>query len=98
MAKKVSVSKKYIDFSDVFSKKTAAIFPYCSDINKHAINLKPSKQPPYKPIYSLSLVRLKTFKTYIKANLVNKFIWSSKSFVRASIFLSKNSTKAFVCI
>lgn len=41
--KKVSVPKKYINFSNVFSKKSAAILTNCSNINKHAIDLKPSK-------------------------------------------------------
>lgn len=51
-----------------------AILPSCLDINKHAINLKPFKQPPYRSIYSLGLVKLETVMIYIKANLANGFI------------------------
>lgn len=53
------------DFSDIFSKKLAAIFPECSDINKHAINLEPGKQPPQKLIYRLGLIKLETLKASI---------------------------------
>ena len=74
LAKKVSIPKKYADFSNVFFKKFAVVLPKHLDINKYAINLEPSKQPSYKPIYSWGLVELEIFKTYIETNLVNKFI------------------------
>ena len=56
------------------------------EINKYTIQLQKSKQPSYSPIYSLDLVELKTLKNYIKTNLVNGFIWPSKSSVGALIF------------
>lgn len=74
LAEKISVPKKYIDFLDVFFKKLMIVFFDYLNINKHVIDLKPNKQPLYKPIYSLSLVKLKTLKTYIKVNLANKVI------------------------
>ena len=37
-------------------------------MNEHAIEQIDGKQPPYKPIYALSLVELKTLKTYIKTH------------------------------
>ena len=74
LAKKVSIPKEHVYFLDVFFKKSAAVLPNCSDINKHIINLEPGKQPPYKPIYSLGLVELVIFKIYIKTNLANRFI------------------------
>lgn len=45
-----------------------------TDINKHAIELVESKQPSYKLIYSLELVKLETLKTYIDTNLNIRFI------------------------
>lgn len=74
LVKKISVFKKYANFFDIFSKKFMAIFPDHLDINKHIIDLEPSKQLFYRPVYNFDLVELKTLKTYIKTNLGNKFI------------------------
>lgn len=70
----MSVSEKYADFLNIFFEKSVVVLPNCLDINKYIIKLEPDKQPLYKPIYNLGPVDLKTFKTYIEANLVNKFI------------------------
>lgn len=51
-----------------------AILSKFFNINKYVIDLKLDKQLSYKPLYSLELIKLKIFKTYIKTNLVNKFI------------------------
>ena len=91
LAEEVSIPKKYADFSDVFSKKSAIVLPKHSEINEHVINLEPGKQLPYRPIYNLGLVELETLKTYIKTNLINRFIWSSKSPIRVSIFFIRKS-------
>ena len=48
-------------------------------INEHAIELEESKQPPFRPIYSLGPVELEMLKTYIKTDLANGFIRPSKS-------------------
>lgn len=94
LAKKINIPKEYTDFSDVFSKKSIIILLNCSNINKHIINLKPSKQLPYRPIYNLSIVKLETFKTYIEINLTNKFIWPFKSSVKIPIFLIQKLDKS----
>lgn len=47
-------------------------------INDYIIELINSKQPLYRPIYSLNLVKFETLKTYIKINLVISFIRPSK--------------------
>lgn len=85
LTEKVGNSKKYVDFLYIFSKKCAVVLFNYSNINKYAINLKPGKQLPYRPIYNLGLVELEIFKTYIKINLANRFIWSSKSPTKAFI-------------
>ncbi len=46
------------------------------------------------PIYSLGPVELKTFKAYIKNNLANSFIKSSKSPAGAPILFEKKSDKS----
>ena len=69
------------------------------DINKLRIDLKASKQLPYRSIYSLGLVELEIFKTYIKSNLANKFIQPSKSPAEAPIFfVQKFDGNFYLCM
>lgn len=91
MAKKVVISVEYLDYTDIFSKKSAIELLKHFDINKHSINLEPNKQPPYNPIYSLKLVELETLKTYIEIHLKIRFIWPYKSSTNASILFDKKS-------
>ena len=78
------VSNKYFDFADIFSEKKALMLPEQTDLNKHAIELEDSKQPPYWSIYSLGPVELETLKTYIETHLKTGFIRPSKSPCRCS--------------
>ena len=99
LAKKITVLAKYIDFSDIFLKESAEVLPKRIKINEHAIELKKGKQPPYRPIYSLGPVKLKTLKTYIKINLANGFIQLSKLPVNAPIlFFCKFNNNFCLCI
>ena len=54
-------------------------------MNNLVIKLKKNKQLSFKLIYNLKLVELEILKIYIKTNLVNSFIWSSKSLVKVFI-------------
>ena len=63
-------------------------------INNHAIELVDDEQLSYGFIYSLSLIKLKTLKIYIKNNLANGFIKPFKFFAKASIFFDKKSDKS----
>ena len=83
------ILSEYADFADVFSPKLAVELSEHTEINDHAIELVDNWQPPYGPIYSLGLVKLKTLKAYIKNNLVNGFIRPSKSPTRAPILFDK---------
>ena len=74
LGKEVIILVKYADFADIFSKKLAEVLSERIGIHKQAIQLEDGKQPPYRPIYSLSLVELKTLKIYIETNLANGFI------------------------
>ena len=68
-------------------------------INKHAIELEENKQPLFRPIYSLDLVELETLKTYIKTNLANGFIRSSKSLANALILFDQKLDRSLcLCI
>ena len=77
--KKVTISPKYTDYTNVFSPDSATELPEHTGINNHPINLIDDKQPPYGPIYSLGSIELETLKTYIETNLANGFIRPSKS-------------------
>lgn len=81
-----SIPKEYINFLEVFSKKSMIIVFKCSSINNLIINMQPNKQQLYRPNYSLDLIELKILKTYIEANLANKFTQTSKFFTKAIIF------------
>ena len=75
----VTIPVKYSDFSNVFSEKSAAELQEHTKMNTHAIDLEEGKQPLYGPIYRLGPIELEILKTYIKINLANGFICSSKS-------------------
>lgn len=61
------------------------------DINKHLINPESDKQLYYILMYSLGLVKFKSYKTYIKTNLANSFIRSSKFLAIAPILFVQKS-------
>ena len=86
----IKVPPKYTDYAEVFSLDLVMELSENTGINKHAIKLEKGKQPPYKLIYSLRLVELKTFKTYIKINLANWFIWRLKLLANALILFVYN--------
>ena len=63
--------------------------PENTGINEHAIKLEKNKQLLFGPIYRLGQVELEMLKTYIKINLANSFIWSSKSLANTSILFDQ---------
>ena len=98
-AGKDTIPVEYADFVNVFSKELAKMLPEQTGINKHAIKLEENKQPLYGLIYSLGLVELETFKTYIKTNLANDFIRPLISPAGASIlFVWKLNGSLCLCV
>ena len=83
------VSVEYSNYSDVFLAEYAAKLLENTGINEYAIKLKEGKQILFEPIYSLGPVELETLKTYIKTNLANGFIRSSKSPTKAPILFDR---------
>lgn len=71
----VFVSTKYLDSANIFSEKLAIVLLENTKINVYTIELEEGKQPLYRLIYSLDLVKLEILKTYIKTNPVNSFIF-----------------------
>ena len=83
------VQAEYSNYSDVFLAENIVELPENIGMNEHAIKLEEGKQPPFGPIYSLGPVELEMLKTYIKINLANGFIRSSKSPAGAPIFFDR---------
>ena len=93
------IPAEYSDFADVFSPDLATELPKHTEINTYAIDLEKGKQPSYRPNYSLGPVELETFKTYIKTNLANGFICSSKSPAVALILFDKKPDRSlYLCV
>ena len=65
---------EYFDYNNIFSVEYIAELLENITMNEYAIEFKESKQPLFRPIYSLGLVKLETLKIYIKINLANGFI------------------------
>ena len=95
LTEEVKIPDKYSDFADVFSEIKALVLPEYIELNKHAINLEDSKQPPYGSIHSLGPVELETLLTYIETHLKTGIIWTSKSLVSTSILFSKKLNGSF---
>ena len=74
LAEEVKILDEYSDFVNIFLEKKTLVLLERTKLNKHAIDLEDGKQPPYKPIYSLSPVELETLKTYIEIYLKTRFI------------------------
>lgn len=93
------ICPEYADYVDVFSTNLAIQLPENTGMNEYVIELVESKQPSYRPIYSLSLVELETLKTYIKTYLKTEFICPFKSPAGAPIIFDKKPNGSFcICI
>ena len=57
----IEVLVEYFNYNNFFSVENAAELLENTGMNKHAIELKEGKQPPFSPIYNLGPVQLKTF-------------------------------------
>ena len=99
LAKGGTVLEKYLDFANVFWKKSAEVLPKHTKIHKHLIKLQEGKQLPASLIYNLELVELEILKIYIKTNLANGFIQPSKSPIKALIcFIQKLDGSLHLCV
>ena len=85
---------EYSNYSNVFSAKNTVELLKNSKMNEHAIELEKDKQLSFRLIYSLAQVELEILKIYIKTNLANKFIWSSKYLTEALIFFDQKPNKS----
>ena len=99
MSKKIEITAKYSDFSDVFSSDSMVELSKHTRIHDHPTNLLDDKQSLYGLIYSLEPVELETLKNYIKANSTSDFIRSSKSPASVLIlFIQKKDSSLCLCI
>ncbi len=95
----IEISTKYSDYANVFFLDLAMELPENTRMNEYTIKLINSKQPPYRPIYALSLMELETLKIYIETHLKTGFIWPFKSPTRALILFDKKRDSSFyLCV
>ena len=85
----IEVLEEYSDYRNVFLAENAAELPENIGMNEHAIKLEEGKQSPFELIYSLGPIELETLKTYIKINLTNGLICTSKYSAGAFILFNK---------
>ena len=85
---------EYSDYNNVFSAEYVMKLPKNTGINEYAIKLIKGKQLLFELIYSLGPIKLKTLKIYIKINLANGFIQSSKSPARAPILFDRKPDRS----
>ena len=86
---------KYLDFINMFLEKSAIKLPKYTSLNKYFINFEKSKKLSYQSIFNFKLIKLKTFKIYIKTNLINNFIYLSKFHIKALERVIKKSNNYF---
>ena len=99
IAKKVTVPAEYTDFINIFSKKLVKVLFKETSINMHTIKLVDCKQLSYGVIYSLVTIKFEKLKIYIKTNLINEFIWPSKSLAGTLIlFVCKFDESFHLCV
>ncbi len=95
----IEVTNKYADFADIFSSKLTAKFSKYMSINNHIIELVDNWQSLYSLIYSLGSVKLEMLKAYIKNNLANGFIRSSKFPAETPILFNQKPNRSLrLCI
>jgi hypothetical protein len=82
------VPPEYHDFLPLFSKVAADILPPHRTYD-HRIPLKEGKEPPFRPLYSLSRSELDALKTFLEQNLAKGFIRQSSSPAGAPILFVK---------
>lgn len=82
---KIIIPIKYLEYLKFFFPNFIRKLLKYININNHLINLINDKKPPYSPIYSLKLIKLKILKIYIRINLANDFIEPFKLYINISI-------------
>lgn len=95
LIKKITILSKYLDFFNIFLKEKTLKLLKLIKLNYHVIKLKKNKQLLYSVIYSLKLIKLKSFKIYIKINLANGFIQPLKLLKDTFIFFIEKSDSNF---
>ena len=75
---KTLIPEEYYDFLNVFSRAELDKLPPHRPYN-YKIDLIPSKEPGYNPLYGMSQAELRVLKKYLDDNLAKGFIRPSKS-------------------
>ena len=93
-----AVLKPYRDLEGIFSKEKANELPVSSSYD-HKIELEGDCQPPYGPIYPLSIPELHVLREYLHDNLAKGFIRHSTSSAGTPIlFVKKKDGSLWLCV
>ena len=84
----IQLPKKHHDYVDGFDKVKSNTPPQHRPYDC-PIDLQPGKEPPWGPIYNLSLTELEVLRAYIEKKLANGFIQLSRSPIGTTIFVVK---------
>lgn len=87
LIEKINISVEYSDFTNIFSKKFNKGLLKFIEVYEYSIELEKSKKSFCGLIYSLRLIEVKIFKTYIETYLANSFIRLSKLLVKILILI-----------
>lgn len=94
----IKLPTEYTDFVNVFNKKLSNTLPPHRNYDCK-IDLQKNAEPPWGPIYSLSMPELETLRKYIDDNLANGFIRPSTSPAGAPVmFIKKKDESLRLCV
>ena len=93
--KKINISIKDFDFSNVFLFNSIKKLLKYTRLNNYIINLIDNKLSPHSLIHNLNLVEFGNLKIYIKTNLISKFIQFLISLASILILFIYKKNKCF---
>ena len=92
---KNGIFAEYFNFFNIFFSDSVLKLQKHIKINNHFINLLNDKQLSYGFIFSIELIKLEMFKTYIQGNSTNSFIRLFKFFASILILFIKKKDISF---
>ena len=97
-AKAIELPSQYSEFEDVFDPAEADILPKHGPYD-HAIELEEGKEPPFGPVYNMSVTELDALREYVDEMLAKGFIRPSKSPAGAPVmFVKKKDGGLRLCV
>lgn len=94
----IKLPSQYAEFKNVFDQNEADVLSEHGPYN-HAIEIEESKEPPFGPVYNMSITELNALKEYVNEMLTKGFIRPSKFPAGAPvIFIKKKNGGLRFCV